>query len=168
MTMDQPGNGARSIEITPCRDPDLARALLVGMWGDDCLVIAGRAHSTRDMEVLCARGPDGDALGFAYYIVKGTAVLIGSIIVTEPRAGVGGALFQAVKAVGRERQLQTLRASTTNDNFTALLFYQRLGMRLSALYPSAADAFRALKPGLRTHGQHGLPVHDIIELEMRL
>lgn len=165
---------ARQIAISACTDADLTRAAVVRLWGDDCLVIAGRAHAAREMDVLVARdaavagGEAGPVLGFGFYTVKGTTLLIGSIMVHEQRIGIGSALFAAVCDLGRARQLQTVRACTTNDNIAGLLFYQRLGMRLSALYPGAADAFRALKPGLWVQGQHGLVVRDLIELEMRL
>jgi hypothetical protein len=55
---------------------------------------------------------------------------------------------------------------TTNDNLDALRFYPRRGFRLAALYTGAVDESRArLKPEIPTVGDHGIPLHDELELE---
>ena len=54
---------------------------------------------------------------------------------------------------------------TTNDNLDALAFYQRRGFRLSGLRVGAVDeARRTLKPALPVIGEHGIELHDELEL----
>ena len=57
---------------------------------------------------------------------------------------------------------------TINDNLDALRFYQRRGMRLVAVRPGAVDEARRLKPSIPVIGAQGIPIHDELELELRL
>jgi hypothetical protein len=58
---------------------------------------------------------------------------------------------------------------TTNDNVDALRFYQRRGLRLTALRPGAVDGSRrTLKPQIPPTGNYGIPLSDEIELSREL
>ena len=78
--------------------------------------------------------------------------------------GVGSALIEAVTASARALGFEAIRLSTTNDNVDALRFYQRRGFRLTALRPGAVDEARRLKPTISVNGQHGIPIHDELDL----
>jgi ribosomal protein S18 acetylase RimI-like enzyme len=54
--------------------------------------------------------------------------------------------------------------TTTNDNVDALRFYQRRGFRLAALRPGAVDEARRIKPEIPQVGEHGIPLHDELDL----
>ena len=56
---------------------------------------------------------------------------------------------------------------TTNDNTTALRFYQRNGFDLIRLDRYAVDRARRLKPAIPTHAD-GIPFRHELELELRL
>jgi DNA-3-methyladenine glycosylase I len=55
--------------------------------------------------------------------------------------------------------------TTTNDNLTALAFYQVVGLRLCALRPDAVTGSRRLKPSIPLVGQNGIPLRDELDLE---
>ena len=55
-----------------------------------------------------------------------------------------------------------------NDNLSALRFYMRRGFRLIALRPGAVDEARKRKPAISLVGQHGIPIHDELELCLAL
>jgi len=57
---------------------------------------------------------------------------------------------------------------TSNDNLSALGFYQRRGFRLVAVYQNAIDAAREIKPNIPQIGMENIPIHDEIELELWL
>ena len=57
---------------------------------------------------------------------------------------------------------------TTNDNLGALRFYQRRGLRLVAVHRGAVDHARAVKPAIPRVGEHGIEIHDELELELAL
>jgi GNAT superfamily N-acetyltransferase len=78
--------------------------------------------------------------------------------------GVGSALVEAVAASACALGFEAIRLSTTNDNVDALRFYLRRGFRLTALRPGAVDEARRLKPTISVNGQHGIPIHDELDL----
>jgi GNAT superfamily N-acetyltransferase len=122
------------------------------------------------MQLLAVRDADGAVSGLAYYKINGAAALLGAIVImgANQRHGVGQALFEAVKARALAANLRRIRAITTNDNFEGMAFYQRMGMRFSTLYAGGADTFRAFRTGIKTTGKHGLPLRDLLELELDL
>jgi len=60
------------------------------------------------------------------------------------------------------------RFDTTNDNLTALRFYQQCGFVLAAIHRNALEQSRKLKPEIPLVGNDGIPLRDEIELEMML
>lgn len=154
--------------IMPFVDYDAARKLVEREWGIDALVIGGKAYRTEEMTLRAAFLDDGTLAGVAFYRLSGMVALLGAIVVNAGGKGAGTALFEAVVSDAKAAKLKKLRAITTNDNFGALHFFQKRGMRLMSLFPGGVDAFRAFKPGLIEIGHGGLPCRDIIELEMDL
>ena len=65
---------------------------------------------------------------------------------------------------GRVSDASTLDAKLA----LALRFYQRRGMRLSAIYPDSIDRARRTKPSIPLLGHFGIEIHDELELELRL
>ncbi|MFN8558157.1 MAG: GNAT family N-acetyltransferase [Dehalococcoidia bacterium] len=83
-------------------------------------------------------------------------------------SGAGTALFAAAISYARDRGCRRLWLITTNDNTDALRFYQRRGMRLTAVHTGAVDAARQQEPEIPRVGRHGSPIHDEIELTIDL
>ena len=156
------------ISVMPYLDYDTARSLLIKQWGDDALVIAGKAHTASEMSLKAAFAADGTLGGVAYYRMSGMVALLGAIIVIDDGKGFGTALFDAVANEAREQKMKRLRAITTNDNFEAMAFFQKRGMRFMSMFPGGVDAFRAFKPGLKEIGMHGIACRDVLELELDL
>ncbi len=68
----------------------------------------------------------------------------------------------------RRQSCKQVVVSTTNDNLRALGFYQRRGFSLLRIRAGAVDESRKLKPGIPTIGENEIPLHDEIELEMKI
>ncbi len=78
--------------------------------------------------------------------------------------GTGTALIEALVAQLRIEGCQRLWLTMTNDNISALRFYQRRGFRLMQVRPGAVDTARALKPSIPAIGAHGIPMQDELDL----
>jgi len=85
-----------------------------------------------------------------------------------PGRGAGTAVLAALEALGRVRDWERLPLLTTNDDTTALAFYQRRGWDLVALHRDAVAADRRLKPKIPATGHDGIPIRHALELERRL
>jgi GNAT superfamily N-acetyltransferase len=77
-------------------------------------------------------------------------------------------LIDAVRQEAQRAGCKRLWLITTNDNLTALRFYQRRGFVLVAVHRNAVELSRKLKPQIPLIGEHGIPIRDEIELEMPL
>jgi GNAT superfamily N-acetyltransferase len=113
---------------------------------------------------------DGEMLGILTYIPgpgwEQCEVL--TLHVTGQWRGVGTALLKAVEQLAAKHGCARLWVITTNDNIDALLFYQRRGFQLVAVYRHAVDDSRSnLKPEIPVTGAYGIPIRDEIELEKR-
>ncbi len=82
--------------------------------------------------------------------------------------GIGAALLRAVRAEARRLGVHRLWLVTNNDNLAALRFYQRRGWQLVAVHVGGTDRSRAVEPQIPLVGDHGIPVHHEVELELRL
>ena len=82
--------------------------------------------------------------------------------------GIGTLLLESLEERAREAGLARLWLVTTNDNLTALAFWQKRGYELVAVHRNAIAAARRVKPQIPITGKNGIPIRDEIELEKRL
>jgi ribosomal protein S18 acetylase RimI-like enzyme len=123
----------------------------------------GVVYEPATLDGFVAEDPDtGELLGLLTYHLTEDACEIVTIDALVERRGVGTALLEAAAALGRER----LWVVTTNDNASALDWYQRRGFRVVAVHEGAVDrARRSLKPEIPRSAPDGTPIRDEIELE---
>lgn len=102
-----------------------------------------------------------------YQIIKDECEII-TLNSIQSGQGVGSALIGVVKKTAQEANCYRLWLITTNDNLTALRFYQKRGFALVAIHPNAVQIARKLKPSIPLIGMDGIPLRDELELEMIL
>jgi GNAT superfamily N-acetyltransferase len=110
----------------------------------------------------------GELVGLATFALANAECELVTLDARRQRTGVGSALLARVVEHAAERGCRRVWLITTNDNIDAIRFYQRRGMRLIAVHPGAADEARRLKPSIPVRGEHGIPIHDELEFELRL
>ena len=158
-----------TVRATEPGDPDDAgdvAAILLGSWGSTRVVSRGMLHDAAQLPGFVAERA-GVIVGLATYHVDGDAWELVTIDAVEQHSGVGTALMSAVAEAARAAGASRLWLVTTNDNLGALRFYQRRGWRIRRVHPGAVDMARALKP-IPLLGQHGIEIHDELELELDL
>jgi O-antigen/teichoic acid export membrane protein/GNAT superfamily N-acetyltransferase len=157
--------GVRPPRVRPLVDGDRedVRRLLLGRWGSPRMAAHGVVYEPAKLDGFVAEDPDtGELLGLLTYHLTEDACEIVTIDALVERRGVGTALLEAAAALGRER----LWVVTTNDNASALDWYQRRGFRVVAVHEGAVDrARRSLKPEIPRSAPDGTPIRDEIELE---
>jgi len=137
-------------------------------WDGDTMVSRGHAYRLTDLESLVAKVA-GQFVGAATYRIdaSGSCELM-SINAVNPGAGVGTKLLHAVEEAARKAGCHRIWLITSNDNLDAMRFYQRHGYRITAVYPDAIDEARRIKPTIPFIGNHGIEIHDEIELSKSL
>ena len=150
-------------------DRDWADAVISGHQGSSRTARLGELLDPLALPGLVAER-DGRRLGLLTYILHPDRSLEVLTLHSQVEgAGAGGALLEAAAALARRRGCRRLWLVTTNDNLHALGFYQRRGLRLCALHAGAVDRDRALKPEIpAVNPDNGIPLHDLLELELRL
>ncbi len=142
------------------------RDLLTERWGGTMVVAHGQVFEADGLPALVA----GDREGLATYQISadGREAELVTLDARVQGRGIGTALVAGLARLLQRQGVTTLRLTTTNDNLTALRFYQRRGFRIVAVHAGAVVAARRLKPTIPELGEHGIPIRDEIELELTL
>jgi ribosomal protein S18 acetylase RimI-like enzyme len=106
----------------------------------------------------------GRIAGLVTFEVQHGALEIATINALDLYQGVGTMLVEAVRAEAKRLGCHHVTLTTTNDNVSALRFYQRRGFRLAAIRPGAVDRTRQHKPEIPRTGDYGIPLRDEIDL----
>lgn len=107
-------------------------------------------------------------IGLVTYHIEGDSCEIVTLDSLQPGNGIGTALIDGVKHRAQQSNCRRLFLITTNDNLTALRFYQKRGFILVAVHRNALEQSRKIKPQIPLIGNDGIPLRDEIELEMKL
>lgn len=109
-----------------------------------------------------------ERVGLLNYAVAGRDCEVVTLASLRSGIGIGTALIKVVRRIAVRRGCRRLWLVTTNDNLRALRFYQRRGFRIVAVHRNAMEHVRRRKPDVPGVGLHGIPLRDMIELDMRL
>jgi GNAT superfamily N-acetyltransferase len=159
----------RRILIRERREPDgpWVAARLCESWGSTTVISRGEAHDAARLPAFIAVQGD-DLVGLATFrFADGDCELV-TLDALHKARGIGSALFASVVQEATNRACRRLWLITTNDNLDAARFYQRRGMRLTAVHRSAVDDARRMKPSIPETGDYGIPLHDELEFELLL
>jgi ribosomal protein S18 acetylase RimI-like enzyme len=143
------------------------KRFIAAHWGADFVVARGRIHHPEELPGFIVR-EDKQIIGLITYQIEAAGCEIVTLDSTRPNQGIGTALIEAVKQAARQAGCTRLWLITTNDNLTALRFYQKRGFGLAALHRNAIELSRQLKPGIPAVGESGIPIRDELELELEL
>jgi ribosomal protein S18 acetylase RimI-like enzyme len=111
---------------------------------------------------------DNQPTALVTYHIQGKDCEIRTLHSEKEAMGLGSALVEAVKTIGREAGCTRLWLITTNDNIQAIRWYQKRGFTIAAVYVNALEESRKIKPEIPLFGNDGLPLRDEIEFEMCL
>ena len=107
-------------------------------------------------------------VGLITYRVIDHEMEILSLNTLHENQGIGTTLLNQAIAKARESGCSRVCLITTNDNLTALRFYQKHGFDIVKIHRNAVDMARKLKPSIPQYGIDGIPIKHEIELEMLL
>jgi GNAT superfamily N-acetyltransferase len=135
--------------------------------GDTVIVSPGGVHQADERPGFVVM-QDDQPIGLATYLVDNDQCELVTLHSLAEGIGVGSALISAVKEVAASFGCWRLWLVTTNDNLNALRFYQKRGFVLVGVHRNGMDEVRRIKPDVPLIGMEGIPLRDMIELEMPL
>jgi GNAT superfamily N-acetyltransferase len=160
---------ALSLPLRPLTPTDAERvtAFIRERWGAELVVAHGSVFFPHNLPGFAVW--EGEAIvGLLTYHLAGGECEIVTLDSRRPAAGIGTALIETVKVMALQAHCRRLWLITTNDNLSALRFYQKRGFELVAIHRNALEHTRLIKPQLSLLGEHDIPLRDEIELELRL
>lgn len=152
--------------LTPA-DADWVALFIREQWGAEWVVAHGSVFFPQNLPGFVAFEGEAIVGVLTYHLVDESCEVV-TLDSLRPTAGIGTALIEAVKAAARQTRCKRLWLITTNDNLNALRFYQKRGFELVAVHRQALELSRQIKPQIPLVGEHGIPLRDEIELEMKL
>ena len=151
-----------SPKVRPADPADRAwiAEFLRARWGAAMVAVHGEVIDATQLPALVAEPRSG----LATWRRLGDDAELVSLNAVPPGRGTGTALLAALTRQLGAEGCTRLWLTMTNANLSALRFYLRRGFRLSQVRPGAVDRARRLKPSIPAVGEHGIPLHDELDL----
>lgn len=156
--------------VRPLDDDDRAwvRDFVRDRWGDEIVVAHGIVYLPAMLAGLVLADDAGDAVGLLTYVIDDDACEVVTIDAVVRGRGYGSLLLEAVADVARAAGCTRVWLITTNDNTHAIGFYRARGFEVVAVHEGAIEQSRKHKPSIPLVNEHGVPITDEIEMELRL
>ena len=155
-----------SIRSLSFDDVPRLRQFLIEHWGGEEMLMRGHVYRPEQLEGLVVE--DGEeGVGLLTFFVKDGECEVTSLDSLREGQGIGSKLLEKVIEEARRRGCKRLFLITTDDNLSALGFYQKRGFQIAAIYRGAVNESRKIKPGIPLVGFNNIPVRDEVELEIK-
>lgn len=133
-------------------------------WGSPKMVISSGIYDCSTLDGFTIINEEDEIIGMVTYIIKDKGCEIISLDSIREGKGIGTSLIQTVESTALQNKCEIVKLITTNDNLSALRFYQKRGFVLSKFHKNAVQRARELKPEIPLIGHDGIPLRDEIEL----
>jgi len=143
--------------------------LLEKYWGSVNIIVKGNIYDASMLSGFIAyEKENNEILGFLTYIIENDKILLITLNSLKKGLGCGSALINKIEEYALFNNLKKIFLVVTNDNMSAIKFYQRIGFKLYALHKNSIVEARKLKPEIPILGLNSIPIRDEIELEFTL
>jgi hypothetical protein len=155
--VDQPTPSAPPVRPASAADAVWIRDVLRERWGATTIVVHGEVIDAARLPALIAETQRGLA---TFQRLGGDAELV-TLDAIPAGIGTGTAL---IEALARELRRRPSKALADDDQSKSFCFISRRGFRLRQVRPGAVDAARRLKSSIPSVGEHGIPIHEELDL----
>ena len=140
---------------------------ILKQWYSMVMVIHGESISLENADGWFASEYEV-IIGLITYRIVNSEMEILSLDSLREKNGIRTALINKVIEVAKNKECTRIKLITTNDNLSALRFYQKRGFEMARLYRNAVEESRIVKQQIPITGEDGIPIRHEIELEMYL
>jgi GNAT superfamily N-acetyltransferase len=148
------------------QDRDWVQTFVSERWSGESVVVHGSEYLPHKLSGFIAATGALKPVGLVTYLVENSECEIITLNSLMEGEGIGSALVQAVQGEATRLGCRRTWCITTNDNFPALIFYQKRGFRIVRVYPGAVERARVIKPSIPLFGLESIPIRDEIELQI--
>ncbi|MED1508297.1 GNAT family N-acetyltransferase [Bacillus proteolyticus] len=140
------------------------RVFMCESWGSSMMVSRGRAHQLEQLPGFIALKNDRIVGIITCEILKSMCEIV-SLVSFEEGNGIGTKLVDCVLQMARENECKKVWLITTNDNMSALRFYQKRNFIMTNLYMDAVKEARKIKKEIPFIGHDNIAILHEIQLE---
>ncbi len=161
---------ASKIEIKPIgkKDTEWVKETTREKFGADFIFDAGKKKYPYKLPGFIAYLGNEKIGVLTYEIMNGSCEIV-TIESLKEKISIGSLLLKKLKETAINENCRRIWLITTNDNLSALNFYQKRGFNISNVYPNAVTKTReTVKPEIPLYGENGIEIKDEIELELKI
>lgn len=133
-------------------------------WGGTTIVSNGKIHSADNLPGF-AVSEHQQLKGLITYSIQNNECEIVSLDSLAEKQGIGTLLINTVVEEARIHKCRRVWLITTNDNTSAMRFYQKRGFSFAGIYMNAVQESRKIKPQIPLYGIDDIPILHEIEFE---
>ena len=148
-------------------DREQINTFIIRQWFSMQMVVRGECIDLSMASGYYAMEGD-EIIGLITYRITDDKMEILSLDSLRKNNGIGTELLNKATLKAVEIGCAKITLITTNDNISALRFYQKRGFDMVRLYRNALEQSRKIKPEIPLLGENGIPLKHEIELEMSL
>lgn len=148
-------------------DREAVNGFILQQWFASEMVVHGECIDLANADGWFAL-EDEEIIGLITYRIIDKKMEILSLDSLKENKGIGTTLLNEAIREAKIADCSKIMLITTNDNLSALRFYQKRGFDMVRLYRDAVEQARKLKPQIPLIGADGIPIRHEIELEMIL
>ena len=156
-----------SIRPYETRDYATISSFVEETWHTTSIITRGKLYHISSLEGFLAEDATG-IIGVLLFRIAETECEIILMESLKENLGVGTGLLREVITHAKTEGCKRVWLITTNDNTSAMHFYQRRGFVFAAIYINAMQISRQMKPQIPLTGIDGIPLRDEIEMEYPL
>jgi ribosomal protein S18 acetylase RimI-like enzyme len=140
---------------------------LKNSWGSSIVVTQGKIYRSEDLEGYIAES-NNKVVGIGLFDISSNRCEIVVLESMIPKKGIGTRIVESIKQQAEKMNCDVLWLITTNDNTNAIMYYEKIGFKVTATYKDAIIKARKIKPEIPLIGNNGIEIKDEIKLEIRL
>lgn len=148
-------------------DINLVNSFITARWGSSLSVSKGKVHNTARLPGFICKEND-KIIGLITYHIKNNECEIVTLDSKINDKGLGTKLINKVLDKAKENNCKRVWLVTTNDNSSAIRFYQKRGFEWVGFYKDAMTVSRKIKPEIPEFGNDNIPIKHEIEFEYQL
>ncbi len=158
---------AFQLRVLETRDREWANSVIEREWASTRIVSRGKVHCSDSLPGFIAIQKN-QKVGLVIYRIDEQECEIITLKSLVEGIGIGSSLITVVRDIAISNGCKRLWLVTTNDNLSAMRYYQKRGFMFAAVHRYAVEQSRQLKPEIPLIGIDGIPIRDEIELELPL
>ncbi len=139
--------------------------LIEELWFSTNMVIHGEIIDMTKADGIVAYD-DSQIVGLITYRFIDNLCEILSLNSLISKQGIGTKLLERVIEIAKNNNCGKISLTTTNDNISAIRFYQKRGFRIVKINFNSIEEARKLKPSIPLIGDNGIPLKHEIDFEM--